>query len=120
MKISELNHIALEVADVARSVAFYEKLGLEQKQRPAFDFEGAWFKLGEFQELHLIGGRSKPVNSAKKGSHYALRVASLQEVRAHLQAVDVPYLGPVTRPDGASQVFISDPDGYYIEFCQLD
>ena len=58
MKILELNHIALHVADLERSVAFYrEVLRLVPIPRPAFDFPGAWFQLGAVQELHLIGGR---------------------------------------------------------------
>ena len=54
----ELNHVALHVADVKKSCEFYRgTLKLEPMERPAFDFPGAWFRLGEFQELHLIGDR---------------------------------------------------------------
>jgi len=42
MKIIELNHVALFVADVSRSSHFYGKLlGLPLIERPAFDFPGA-------------------------------------------------------------------------------
>ena len=42
------------VRDLEASVRFYEQvLELPRVPRPAFDFPGAWFALGN-QELHLI------------------------------------------------------------------
>ena len=62
MEILDLNHVALGVSDVPRSIRFYEEIvGLKQKPRPDFDFEGAWFALGETRELHLIEGLDTPV-----------------------------------------------------------
>jgi len=119
MKITELNHVALEVKSVQESIIFYKKLGLQSLPRPAFDFEGAWFRLGEVQELHLIGGRERDVVSAKRGTHFALQVASLAEAEVHLQNVGISYQGPFKRPDGAQQLFLSDPDGHVVELCQL-
>ena len=47
MKVLQLNHVALHVADVAVSESFYrDVLQLEQLARPAFDFPGAWFRFG--------------------------------------------------------------------------
>ena len=61
----ELNHVALHVADVEKSSEFYaDVLKLEPMERPAFEFPGAWFRLGDFQELHLIGGRDAAVHYA--------------------------------------------------------
>lgn len=62
MKVLQLNHVALHVADVSASVRFYsDVLKLEEIPRPAFRFPGAWFRLGVDQELHLIGvvGRAR-------------------------------------------------------------
>ena len=68
MKVLELNHVAIHVTDVERSVAFYrDVLRLEPIPRPAFTFPGAWFRLGVDQELHLIGERTEKVISHNRG-----------------------------------------------------
>ena len=54
MKISKLLHAALLVNDLQRAKQFYEGvLGLKEKLRHDFDFEGVWYDLGE-NELHLM------------------------------------------------------------------
>ena len=40
--------------------------------------------------------------------------------QAHLNAMDVNYMGPKLRPDGARQLFLYDPDGHLIELAELD
>ena len=118
MKILELNHIALHVADLERSVTFYrEVLGLVPIPRPAFDFPGAWFQLGAAQELHLIGGRSSETNSHNRGNHWALMIDDLDAWEADFRARGIDYLPRRTRPDGAYQIYLVDPDGHYIELC---
>ena len=119
MKVQELNHVALHVAEVARSCEFYRKvLQLHQISRPAFTFPGAWFQLGVNQELHLIGGRAEPVNSGHRGNHFALRVDELDSWEAHLRKVGAEFRLRVQRPDGAWQVFVRDPDGHVIELFE--
>lgn len=114
----ELNHVALHVTDVARSSEFYERvLLLKPMARPAFKFPGAWFRLGTFQELHLIGERALPVHSNDRGTHFALRIDDMDAWEAHLKAIGVSYLPRRTRPDGAWQIYVSDPDGHVIELC---
>jgi lactoylglutathione lyase len=116
MKIQELNHVALHVADVARSCDFYRSvLQLEQIPRPAFTFAGAWFRLGANQELHLIGGRTEPVASSNRGNHFALRVDELDSWEMHLGKAGAEFRPRKLRPDGAWQVFLRDPDGHVIE-----
>ena len=119
MKQIQLDHIALHVEDVPRSVDFYtEALQLQPIPRPAFDFPGAWFRLGVAQELHLIGGRTEPSRSHHRGTHFAILVESLDPWERHLQAIGVTYRPRKRRPDGAGQIFLTDPDGHYIELCQ--
>ena len=113
--VIELNHVALDVSDVAASVRFYrDVLGLPELARPAFTFPGAWFRLGAVQELHLIGDRGRVVG--ERAGHFALLVADLDAVAARLRAVGVVFRGPKSRPDGALQLFTADPDSNVIEF----
>jgi catechol 2,3-dioxygenase-like lactoylglutathione lyase family enzyme len=116
MKSTQLNHVALHVADVDRSVAFYrDVLLLEPIPRPSFDFAGAWFRIGVDQELHLIGGRRDEVHSNNRGNHFALRVDDLSEWREHLEGCRANILSRRNRPDGVAQVFVVDPDGHVVE-----
>ena len=118
MKTLQLNHVALHIQDVPRSCRFYsEVLQLKSLPRPAFTFPGAWFQLGADQELHLIGEREAPVTSASRGNHYALMVDDLDAWEDHLRKLGVTYHPRRTRPDGAFQVFLQDPDGHTIELC---
>ena len=116
MKIHELNHVAVHVADVARSCAFYrDVLRLEMLPRPAFDFPGAWFRLGTGQELHLIGRHLDTVPPVNGNNHFALRVDDLAAWEAHLKKAGAEFRPRKLRPDGAAQIFLRDPDGYFIE-----
>lgn len=118
MNILQLNHVALHVADVEKSTRFYTTvLRLAPMPRPAFSFPGAWFRFGVDQELHLIGERTDPVISKSRGNHYALMVDDLDAWEQHFRDMSVPYLPRRTRPDGAFQIYVSDPDGYAIELC---
>lgn len=117
-RVKQLNHVALHVADVERSIAFYSHvLCLEPMARPAFTFPGAWFRLGVDQELHLIVGRQKDVESHNRGNHFALAVEELDSWEAHLTQMNANFFPRKLRPDGAFQVFLIDPDGHYIELC---
>ena len=120
MQINQLNHTAIHVADVERSVAFYrDVLKLKQIGRPNFDFDGAWFQTGPDQELHLIckeeGDYSVPLER-----HTAYRVPSMSDAVTHLDSLGVSYEGPRHRPDGPLQLYIDDPDGHVIELTELD
>ena len=118
MRIAQLNHVAIHVADVERSVAFYrDVLRLQPIPRPAFKFPGAWFRLGADQELHIIGERNEPVVSHNRGNHYALMVDDLSAWEHHLTERGANFVPRRTRPDGALQIFVIDPDGHYVELC---
>src|SRR2546423_1770844 len=105
MTVHELNHVALHVTDVERSSDFYRRvLHLEPIPRPAFDFPGAWFRLGSSQELHLIG-RVSTFSPTNRNNHFALRVDDLDEWARHLKNVGAAF-ALQKRPDGASQLFL--------------
>ena len=116
MKVQELNHVAIHVGDIEASCQFYKMvLRLEPIPRPGFSFPGAWFRLGQVQELHLIGDRTESVHSHNRGNHFALRVDDLDQWEKHLSAVNANFQKRKMRPDGAWQVFLRDPDGHVVE-----
>ena len=116
MNVLELNHVAIHITDVARSSDFYGRvLRLEPIPRPAFNFPGAWFRLGTNQELHLIANHGAPFSPNNRNNHFALRVDNLDEWEKHLEEVGADFAPRKKRPDGAWQVFLQDPDGQTVE-----
>lgn len=114
--ILELNHVALDVSDVAASVRFYrDGLGLPELPRPDFGFPGAWLRIGVRQELHLIGDRDRPVG--ERAGHFAMQVSDIEVAAARLKEKGIAFRGPKPRPDGVQQIFTADPDGNVIELC---
>jgi len=120
MKVLSLNHVAIHVSDVARSVEFYSHvLRLTPLARPAFSFPGAWFALGPGQELHLIGDEQYPSQQPHRGNHFALLVEDAPGWLAHLHGCGLTKTWIKTRPDGALQIFLADPDGHFVELCTM-
>jgi catechol 2,3-dioxygenase-like lactoylglutathione lyase family enzyme len=115
LSIRELNHVMIRVSDLAASMRFYgETLGLRALPRPAFDFPGAWFALGQ-QELHLVAD-PKPPSGPKGHHHFAIWVEDHAAAHRDLMDKGWPHLrGPQLRPDGVAQLFVTDPDGYVLE-----
>ena len=123
----EFDHVALVVANIADSRTFYiHQLGLEELSRPPFDFPGAWFKVGQAL-IHIIesnkhsgkaGWGDRAVERISRGLHMAYRTNDFEQA---LRAIDQHGIeiasGPQTRPDGAKQVYIYDPDRHLIEIC---
>jgi lactoylglutathione lyase len=120
-KPPEFDHIALHVRDLGKSVEFYEKvMGLEKIPDPFKDGRHIWFRMGPHNQLHVISGATD-VPQLPIDIHFALRVASLNDLMARLDQKQVKYRsfngdGKITtRPDGVRQIYLQDPDGYWIE-----
>jgi len=119
--IQRLDHAAIPVTDLARSVAFYrDVLLLTEMDRPDFGFPGAWFRLGDDQELHLIARGNWLGGESPKERHLSLRVEDIESAREHLARAGWPFDLPKRRPDDAWQIFLDDPDGHTIELCQVN
>ena len=112
----ELNHVALHVADVDKSCDFYRNVLKTRADGTArVRFSRRLVSAGEFQELHLIGGREDVVNSRPRSNHFALRADNLDEWENYFKENGQEYVPRRTRPDGAFQIYVADPDGYHIE-----
>jgi len=65
--------------------------------------------------FHLIGNRDRPIG--QRSGHFALLVSDIEAAAERLRIAGVEFRGPKPRPDGALQIFTSDPDGNTIELC---
>ena len=113
MRVTDIHHASINVADVERSLRFYvDVLGLEPLDRPAFPFPGAWLAVGPTRQLHLIEGDVPP----DRGQHLAFAVDDLDATVAELRAAGVDVRGPKPVGDsGVRQAFLADPDGNRLE-----
>ena len=127
IEIAALHHVSLPVTNLERSQAFYgDVLGLSEIARPAFDFPGAWYRVGDGQ-LHLIV-HDRPTLRAggidTRDVHFAMRVRSYREtvrfLRSQGYSSDARDETRRLRENprgraGFPQVFLLDPDRHVIE-----
>jgi lactoylglutathione lyase len=116
-----IDHIAIHVVDLKKSAAFYaDVMGLEQIPEPFHDQAHVWFRIGAGAALHVVAG-ANVATTHDITQHMAFRVASLQSFMAKLDALHIAYrdfkgTGKfAARPDGVQQIYLQDPDGYWIE-----
>jgi len=116
------NHVALSVKDVDLAATFYGEVLQLKEITNRTKMEGIrWFALGEGKELHLISVVKEPV-TLNKAVHFAMMTAQFDAFVEGLRANKVPYedwMGApqkiTIRADGVKQVYVQDPDGYWIE-----
>ena len=128
LRIETLHHVSLPVTDLARSRLFYSGvLELVEIERPPFDFEGAWYRVGD-RQLHLIVGSHPTLREGKRidsrDIHFAIRVSSYRGALQHFTAKgysadatdDLMKLRDSPRGTaGFPQIYIVDPDRHIIE-----
>jgi len=116
-----IDHVALHVADLDASVAFYSGVfGLQEI--PAAAKGRRWLSLGKGVALHLLGGRSAPVVD-DRSVHVALTSDDLEPILQRLKDRGIAWSDfagtqatvSTGRSDGVRQIFLRDPDGYWIE-----
>jgi glyoxylase I family protein len=133
--IETIHHVSLPVTDLQASMKFYgDILGLKAIERPAFNFPGAWYQLGD-RQLHLIVHDKSTFRAGKavdsRDIHVAIRVQSYRETLLFLRskgfaedaADELKRSRENPRPTaGFPQLYIIDPDRNVIEFNaeQLD
>lgn len=116
------DHHALSVKDLDASAKFYgDFLGLKEMEDAAQNPAIRWFVLRDGRQLHLIQTEEKDI-SLTKTVHFSFAVKHFDKFVAHLRELKVPFYdwlglpGKIAqRPDGIRQVYIQDPDGYWIE-----
>lgn len=119
---AHINHTALYVVNLKASVEFYQNIiGLDTIPEPFHDGKHAWFKTGPGISLHVIQG-AETKKEYYKNQHTCFSVASVEKFTTTLTNRNIPFedvkgnKGAVTtRVDGVKQLWLQDPDGYWVE-----
>ncbi len=129
IQLGKLHHVTLCVADLEATRRFYAGvLGMEEVERPtSFDFQGQWFRKHGY-EIHTIHASDagqvpgdadniiRPGRDLAMARHFCFSVRSVQETVQALQQHGIEIIiGPRPRGDGATQLYVYDPDGHMVE-----
>ncbi len=117
-----LNHMALYVIDLKTSTDFYRLIiGLDTIPNPFNDGKHTWFRIDTHGHLHLIQGAIEKLNH-DKNTHLCFSVLSMEAVTKQLEQARIPFENwggekqkHTVRVDGVKQIYLQDPDGYWIE-----
>lgn len=115
------DHDALLVKDVNASAKFYNEIfGLKEIPNGGLGDHIRWFELGDKIQFHLIESDERP--EKQKGFHLALSTDDLDAFMEFLKSKNIHFENwpgekgtTNTRPDGIKQIYLQDPDGYWIE-----
>lgn len=126
LNVQSIDHVTIVVKDLAAARKFYvDILGMREVPRPSFQFVGQWFQAGATQ-IHTIleaagtGRAGTAVERNTRGHHFAFLVDNAEAAYQKVQELGLPIVSPPrTRPDGAVQVFVHDPDGHLVELCSV-
>lgn len=118
---ARINIVTLGVADLARSVAFYDGLGWERcassnQEIAWFRTAGAYLGLFPFEQLAADADLPPPTRGTFSGVTLAMNAGSEEETSAVLAAAaaaGATIIKPARRADwGGFSGYFADPDGY--------
>lgn len=114
-EVRGFHHVAINVTDVSRAIAFYETVfSLSQLRRENSGVTtptGAWFAVGALQ-LHLQG---RGPGALKSDQHFALELASLEGLAERAVKAGGRFEEARALPGYPKRGNVWDPDGNRIE-----
>ena len=126
--VQGLAHIGIRVHDLARSVAFYQRLGFTKTAGPIGPEPVAILEHPSGLEVNLVlnaSNASEPnilmdvVEKHPGITHFALLCPDLMAAKRALEAAGIALSGgPVRFDTGAQAIFIRDPDRNVVELHQ--
>lgn len=119
---AHINHVAIYVVDVKKSGDFYMNIiGLDTIPEPFHDGKHIWLRVGPGSSMHIIEGATAK-KEYYKNNHTCFTVPSVQTFTEILKKHGIPYedvsgkkMSITSRVDGVKQIWLQDPDGYWLE-----
>ncbi|HJY85178.1 MAG TPA: VOC family protein [Candidatus Binatia bacterium] len=123
-----IDNVGVAVTDLARSIAFYEKLGFTKGYDYEADVKGCTMTVGSAM-LFLFQTKQGNLQAVKREptlaqnppglDHISFLVEDVNQIYAELKAKGVAFLGePADQDWGARLVGLKDPDGNNLYFLQ--
>ena len=119
---ARLNHLAIFVTDLHKTMNFYGGVfQLDTIPEPFHDGKHAWYSIAPGVALHVIQGADRP-KEYFLNNHMCFSVPSVTDFLEKIKPLHVPFFNSkaepgviTTRVDGVKQIWVNDPDGYWIE-----
>jgi len=119
---AKINHTAMYVVNLAASKHFYQDIiGLDTIPEPFHDGKHAWFKTGQGIAMHIIEG-AEVKKEYYKNQHTCFSVTSVKAFTEILKKNNITWedrdglkQAITVRVDGVQQIWLQDPDGYWVE-----
>ena len=119
---ARLNHTAIYVVDLKKSGDFYTQIiGLDTVPEPFHDGKHMWLQTAPHIQMHIIQGAPEP-KTYYKNQHSCFSVASVEAFAKMLSGKNISFEDVkgtanaiTTRVDGVKQIWLQDPDGYWVE-----
>lgn len=117
-----INHTAIYVIDIQKTSAFYSNIiGLDTVPEPFHDGKHIWYSTGAHSMLHVIQGATEK-RAYYKNQHTCFTVPDFEIFLGKLQSANLTWEDVAgkknaitTRIDGVHQIWLQDPDGYWLE-----
>jgi lactoylglutathione lyase len=127
-EILGIAHVAIKVSDIARTLAFYERVFGFREMMRLNNADGSLFllylRITDTQYLEVFPNAATDRasdNDANGLNHFCLHVSDPDAVKAKIDELGIPLLWPYGRAiDGNRQFWIEDPDGNRIEIMEMD
>lgn len=116
-----VDHVTIQVTNADASAAFYKKVfGLVEIESAVDGLR--WLGAANGVQLHLVPGRSAPV-ADNRSVHMAFASRNLEGELQTLRQLGIGWVDSdgnvarvsAARKDGVKQIYLRDPDGYWIE-----
>ncbi len=119
---AQLNHTAIYVVDLQKSGNFYINIiGLDTVPEPFHDGKHIWLQTAPNVQMHIIQGAKKH-KKYYKNQHTCFSVKSVEAFTKKLKENNINWedrdgnkQAITTRVDGVKQIWLQDPDGYWVE-----
>ena len=119
---ARLNHTAIYVMDLKKSAAFYVGLlGIDTIPEPFHDGKHTWLQTAPGVQMHIIQG-APAKKEYYQNQHTCFSIASVEAFTVILKQKGMGWVDrdgkpntTTTRVDGVKQLWVQDPDGYWVE-----
>jgi lactoylglutathione lyase len=124
MTIKGFEHVGIQVADIEKSIEFYQSVaGLELMDRFLHtdgNMKLAFLGINNSIIVELIEGYNSTLPAEGKVHHVAFKVSNIESEEERLRGLGAEFIyDEITAlPNGAKYLFFKGPDGEWIEYFE--